>query len=783
MPYRPPLVAHELFVADPVELPVRRPGESGLAAVSRAELVASEPGSASLKAVTADGQTFFAELSIAGPGIIRVRLAADPDARPRSAPALTLVHPGSDPAGRAEVSAGVLRLTTAGLVAELTLDPWRLRFRTADGRELLSGNAGEQDISGRLRTLPLGCSSVEGRRVAWHESFTAPADEHFVGFGEKFTGLDKRGQRLTMWNYDAFGAESERAYKNVPFYLSSRGYGVLVDSGAATEFDMCASTHSCVQIVVPDDVLDYYVLAGPTPGEVLARFDALTGKPALPPKWAFGTWISSGFFVDTQQAVLERARRIRAEGIPCDVLHLDTYWQTEGHWSDLRWDTGRFPDPEGMLETLARQGFRVCLWINPYVSEHSPDFADGAARGLFLTRPDGSAYVADVWHGSFPASGILDLTRPAAVDWLRERLTGLLRQGVAVFKTDFAEGVPVDAHAANGMTGEDLHNVYSLLYNDVVADVTREVTGESLVWARSTFLGGQRHSAQWSGDSNCGYPSMASTVRGGLSHGLSGVPFWSHDAGGFTGTPSPDLYVRWCQFGALSPLLRLHGTTSRLPWDFPSTAAQSAVDALRLRYLLMPYLYSTAVAAARSGEPMMRALLLDSPDDPGAWLADLEYRLGPELLVAPMTDPTGQRPVYFPDGRWIDWWSGEVVTGGGYRPVRRPLEQAPLYVRYGALIAVTGSGTTVGTEPFAALTLTSWGAESTSCLLSDVDGDTHVTAVRAGDEFAVTIDGPARITRIEFAAVAGDSAPARVTVNGRPAELRAVDGLLNATGW
>ncbi|HWB37180.1 MAG TPA: TIM-barrel domain-containing protein, partial [Rugosimonospora sp.] len=502
MPYRPPLVPREVFVADPADLPVRRHGEEGLAAVARAEVVGAEAGTASLKAVTADGQVFTAELAIAGPGIVRVRLSADPDARPRSDTALPLVHPGADPAGRITASDGRVRLHTGPLVAELTLDPWRLRFRSEDGTELVAANPGEHDISGRLRTLPFGCSTVDGRIAAWHECFTAAGDEHFVGFGEKFTGLDKRGQRPQMWNYDAFGAESDRSYKNIPFYLSSRGYGVLVNSGAATEFDVAAATHSCVQIVVPDDLIDYFVLAGPTPAQVLHRLDALTGAPALPPKWAFGTWISSGFFVDTQEAVLERARRIRAGGIPCDVLHLDTYWQTERHWSDLRWDPQRFPDPEAMLETLARQGFRVCLWINPYISEHSPDFADAAARGYFLTRADGSAYVADVWHGSHPASGILDFTRPEAVAWFQDRLRGLLRQGIAVFKTDFAEGVPVDARAANGMSGADLHNVYSLLFNDVVSAVTREVTGPGTVWARSTFLGGQRHSAQWSGDSN-----------------------------------------------------------------------------------------------------------------------------------------------------------------------------------------------------------------------------------------------------------------------------------------
>lgn len=766
MPYRPPLVPHELFVADPADLPVRRLGEEGLVAIARAELVSTGPDAVSLKAVTADGQVFTAEIAIAGAGIVRVRLSADPDARPRSQALIALVQPGTDPAGWIETADSRVCLHTGPIVAELTLDPWRLRFLAADGAELLASNPGERDISGRLRTLPLGCSTVDGRIAAYHECFVAGGDEHFVGFGEKFTGLDKRGQRAQMWNYDAFGAESDRSYKNIPCYLSSRGYGVLVNSGAATEFDVACSTHSCVQIVVPDDLIEYFVLAGPTPGEVLRRLDALTGAPVLPPKWAFGSWISSGFFVDTQEAVLARARRIRTGGIPCDVLHLDTYWQTEGHWSDLRWDAERFPDPAAMLATLAAQGFRVCLWINPYISQFSPVFADAAARGYFLTRADGSVYVADVWHGTHPASGILDFTRREVVTWFQDLLRGLLRQGVAIFKTDFAEGVPVDAYAANGISGADLHNVYTLLFNDAVAAVTRQEAGHGAVWARSTFLGGQRHPAQWSGDTIASYPSMASTIRGGLSHGLSGVAFWSHDAGGFSGTPSPDLYVRWCQFGALSPLVRLHGTTSRLPWEFPEAAGQAAVAALRLRYRLMPYLYSAAVAAARTGEPIMRALLVDSPEDPAAWQADLEYRLGMDLLVAPMVNPSGERQVYLPAGRWVDWWTGEVRQGGRYHRIAKPVEQIPLFARYGALLPVTEVRDTVGDAPFPSITLLSFGGEPAELVVSDVDGDTTVHAVRDADRFQVTTDGPARVDRVEFVTVAGVVPPVEVTLNG-----------------
>lgn len=763
MPYRPPLVSHEVFVADPPELPVRAPGEGGLSAVTRAEIVSADAGGVSLKASASDGGTLLIQISAAGEGVLRVRLSDDPQARSRSARAIRLVDPGIYPLD-VRAADGSLRLAAGAIVAEITLDPWHVRFLDDSGRLLVEQNGGETDISGRLRTLPFGRSLAGGAVAAYHESFAAPADERFAGLGERFTPLDKRGQRPLMWNFDAFGAESDRAYKNVPFYLSSRGYGIVVDSGAPVEFDMCQSTHSCVQILVPDDLIDYYVLAGPTPAEVLDRYDTLTSRPLLPPKWAFGTWMSSGFFADSQQATLDRARRLRADGIPSDVLHLDCYWQTPEHWSDLAWDREAFPDPDAMLAELAGLGFRVCLWINPYLSHLSPAFAAAAEAGYLLRDQNGGAYVADVWHGSHPACGIVDFTDHGATAWYQDLLRPLLAQGVAVFKTDFAEGVPADAVAANGMTGAELHNVYTLLFNDAAAAVTEEVAGHGMVWARSSYLGGQRHSAQWSGDTTATYQAMASTLRGGLSHGLSGVPFWSHDAGGFAGTPADDLYVRWAQFAALSPLVRFHGTTSRLPWNFAPAAAGAAIEALRLRYRLLPYLYSAAVESARTGVPMMRAVLFEAPDDPAAWTADLQYLLGPDLLVAPMVTAGPDRQVYFPDGRWVDHATGGIIEGGRYRRVTAALDRIPLYVRHGALIPVAPPAETVADGPFPDVTVVSWGGLDARTVISDVDGDTVVTAVRDGDTLAVTVDGPARIRQVTLAPVAGG--PGRVTVDG-----------------
>lgn len=775
MPFRPPLVTHEYFVADPPELPRRSLGEAGPEMVKRAELTSTEPNGISLKALTASGAVLYAQVTAAGEGIIRVRLSDDPNARSRSARMLALTHPDLEAHAVVTTANEWVTVTAGAITAELRLDPWRIRFReTNTGRLLLESDSGLVDISGRLRTLPFGYSNSDGSIVAYHESFVLAADEVIAGTGERFLPLNLRGQRPVIWNFDAFGSESDRAYKNVPFYQSSRGYGVVVDSGMPVELDFGASTQSVVQLLVPDALLDYYVLAGPTPSDVLRRYDNLTCRPICPPKWAFGSWISSGFFRDSQQAVLERAATIRAHGIPCDVLHLDTYWQPDGKWSELRWDTNAFPDPTAMLSHLHEQGFRVCAWMNSYISVESDRFTYAAEHGYLLKRVDRSAYVADSWHGGFPPCGIVDFTNPEATAWFQSLLRPIAAQGIDIFKTDFAEGVPADAVAHNGMTGTDLHNIYSLLFNDAVAAVTREVHGHEMVWARSSYLGGQRHAAQWGGDTMCSYAAMATSMNGGLAHGLSGVPYWSHDTGGFCGTPSDDLYVRWAQFGAFSPLLRFHGTTTREPWRFPAVEP-AVIDTLRLRYRLMPYLYSAALRSAETGEPIMRAMMVDSPTDSLAWRAEHQYRLGTDLLVAPMISATQQRDVYLPEGDWIDWWSGEVHSGRAMLRVAPPLDQLPLFVRRGALIPTVPAADRLPDGPWEALTLLSFGGHDGECDIRDDNGVSLVRARRDGDHLAIEVNGPARVRAVAFPDVAGASAPASVTINGSPTRVSALD--------
>ncbi|MCZ7544274.1 MAG: hypothetical protein M5R40_12395 [Anaerolineae bacterium] len=513
---------------------------------------------------------------------------------------------------------------------------------------MLDQNYTDSDVADNLIVLPFGFSEVEGQRVAFHDTFTAEPDEHFFGFGEKFSDFDKRGQRLEMWNYEAHGVHSERAYKNVPFFVSTHGYGIFVDSVSPVQFDMASSNFSTFSLIVPDTALDYYVIAGPELKAVISRYADLVSLPILPPKWAFGLWMSSGFKADSTEEVLERARTLRERDLPCDVLHLDCYWQRWGRWSDLQWDTDVFPDPEGLLKAIKAQGFKVCLWINPYIGVESPLFEEAKAKGYFLKTPDGEAWVGDQWGGYHPPVAVIDVTNPEAAAWFKDLLRKPLSIGADVYKSDFGEGVPADTVAHNGMTGVQLHNLYTLIYNDLVVEVTKEIAGHEMVWGRSTFTGGQRHAAQWGGDTNCTYMGMASTLRGGLSMGVCGHAFWSHDIGGFHREPTPDLYTRWVQFGAFTPMARCHGITTRLPWDYGEEAVRVFDRYMRLRYRLLPYLYTYGCLAHETSLPILSAMVVEFPDDPNTYTMDLQYMFGAELMVAPIFNIDGYRSVYFP---------------------------------------------------------------------------------------------------------------------------------------
>jgi alpha-D-xyloside xylohydrolase len=512
------------------------------------------------------------------------------------------------------------------------------------------------------------------------EQLSLGVGETVYGLGEHFGPFVKNGQSLDTWNEDG-GTNSEYAYKNVPFYLTSQGYGVLVNHPGRVSFEVGSHQVSRVQFSAEGHSLDYYLFGGSTMKEALEQYTALSGRPAKLPEWSFGLWLSTSFTTNyNEQDIHSNIDRMEALGIPISVFHFDCFWMRELTWSSFLWDERSFPDPAGMLRRIKEKGIKVCLWINPYIAEASPMFAEGAAQGYLLHTPEEDVFQVDHWQ---PGIGFVDFTNPAAKDWYIGKLRALMDMGVDTFKTDFGEHIPTEVCYHNGADPERMHNYYSYLYNQAVFDLLREVNGEdeAVVFARSATSGGQKFPVHWGGDNTSSYPSMAETLRGGLSLTLSGFGYWSHDISGFNDTATPDLYKRWVAFGLLSSHSRLHGASSaRMPWLFD----EEAVDVLRffnrLKTSLMPYLLDAAREAHECGWPMMRAMVLEFPDDLTCRYLDMQYMLGSALLVAPIFNPNGEANYYLPEGEWRNLLTGETAQGEGWRKEKHAYLSVPLWV-------------------------------------------------------------------------------------------------------
>ena len=635
-------------------------------------------------------------VEVAGPRAVRVRITAGAAPIPK---ALSYVVHRPDPGDwRVESQESRVTLRTPRLVVEATLDPWQLTFRTPDGRLLTHEVSDDVNFAGhrlgprpgfQVETLP---HDPARRTLAALDNLLLDPEDHFYGGGEKFTRLDHVGRTIRIWNRNPYGSRSELAYKNIPVLVGSRGYGLFVDVPTAVTFHMGSRSNRTFTIEAAGSELDYYMLAG-TPKEVLAAYTDLTGKPPIPPEWAFGLWASTCFVKFTEASVLADARRLRQEGIPCDVFHLDSFWQRAFMWCDFEWDAERLPDPRHLMAELHREGFHNCLWINPYVSCQSALYHEGVKGGYFLRRPDGSVYDALVWsqrtERGMGLCAIVDFTNREAAHWYREKLDAQLALGADSFKPDFAEEIPEDARFANGKTGAEMHNPYPLLYQQVCFEATQAARGpRAVAWSRSAAPGAQRYPGHWAGDSECTFLDMANTLRGGLATAMSGLAYWSHDIGGFWGEPSPELYVRWAQLGFFSALSRYHGATPREPWRFGEEALGIFREYAQFRSRLVPYLVSHGWQAADTGTPLMRPMVMEFPDDPASHAFDLQYCLGRELLVSPVVAADGGVTTYLPPGRWMDWWSGAIHQGPVTIRRQVPLRELPLYLRENSLLVL-----------------------------------------------------------------------------------------------
>ncbi|EPH42001.1 alpha-xylosidase [Streptomyces aurantiacus] len=668
-------------------------------------------------------------------GVIGVRATHHAGRRERG-PAFELLGTESV-AAKVRQEGTVTELSSGPLTLRLdAAEPWCLEFLDGDGRELTS--AGRRGTG--FAALPDGTHHMIGQ-------LALGVGEYVYGLGERFTPYVRNGQSVDIWQADG-GTSSEQAYKNIPFHLSSRGYGVFVNHPGKVSYEIGSESVGQVQFSVEDQSLEYYVIAGPTPKDVLRRYTALTGRPALPPAWSFGLWLTTSFCTRyDEQSVTAFVDGMAEHDIPLSIFHFDCFWMREYQWTDFLWDPDVFPDPEGMLRRLAGRGLKVSVWINPYIAQQSPAFAEAAAKGHLVTRPNGDIWQWDLWQ---PGMALVDFTHPDARAWYADKLRALLDQGVDCFKTDFGERVPTDVVWHDGSDPERMHNYYTQLYNQTVFDVLEQErgSGQAAVFARSATAGGQRFPVHWGGDCFASLEAMAESLRGGLSLSLSGFGFWSHDIGGFEGTPDPAVFKRWLAFGLLSSHSRLHGNASyRVPWAFGAEAVAVAAKFTRLKHRLMPYLYGAAVEAHRTGVPVMRPMLLEFPDDPACRTLDRQYLLGPDLLVAPVFTEDGDVEFYLPEGTWTHLLTGERVTGPGWRRERHGFDSLPLYVRPGALLPLGADEQRPDGDWLDGLTLLvtadTDGAETT---VPGPDGRAAAAfrAAREGDGVRVVVDGSER---------------------------------------
>ena len=488
--------------------------------------------------------------------------------------------------------------------------------------------------------------------------------EMIYGLGEQFGPFVKNGQSIDMWNEDG-GTSSELAYKNVPFYLSNRGYGIFVNHPERVSFEIGTERVEKTAFSVPGEGLDFYYFGGGTMKKALSLYTELTGKPALPPAWSFGLWLSTSFVTNYDETtVMSTIEAMEKEGIPISVFHFDCFWMQGYHWCNFLWDKEVFPDARGMLSRIHDKGIKVCVWINPYIAQASELFAEGVEKGYFLHKENGDVWQWDKWQAGM---AIVDFTNPEAKAWYQEKLTALLEMGVDCFKTDFGERIPDEnVRYFDGSDPKKMHNFYSYLYNETVFETIKRVKGEedAVVFARSGTSGGQKFPVHWGGDCFAKYESMAESLRGGLSLMMSGYGYWSHDIGGFEDTSTPDVYKRWVAFGLLSSHSRLHGSSSyRVPRLYDDEATKVLRHFVLVKQKLLPYLLEKAKENHDTGIPLVRAMVLEFPEDPVCGFLDRQYMLGDRYLVAPVMDETGEVTYYLPQGQWKNYFTGETRQG------------------------------------------------------------------------------------------------------------------------
>lgn len=582
--------------------------------------------------------------------------------------------------------------------------------------------------------------------------------EHIYGLGERFTPFIRNGQSLDIWNEDG-GTDSDQAYKSIPFFLSGKTYGVFVNSTDRVSYEVGSECPTKVQFSVPGETMEYMIIAGETNKHVISLYADLVGKPALPPAWSFGLWLSTSFVTDyDEDTVLEFVDGMIDRGIPLSAFHFDCYWMKGFEWTSFLWDRDRFPDPAGLIRKLHDRGIRVCVWINPYIAQKSPIFHEGLDGNYFVNTGSGDVWQWDRWQAGM---ALVDFSNLVARGWFQKHLEDLIKMGVDAFKTDFGERIPVaDAFYGkkaekegivyhNGLSADSMHNYYTYLYNEAVFEVLEKRLGKNnaCLFARSATVGCQKFPVHWGGDCLSTYPSMAESLRGGLSLALCGFGFWSHDIGGFEDGCDPDLYKRWLQFGLLSSHSRLHGNAQyKVPWMYGDEAVEVAAHFTHLKLGLMPYLFSAAVEASTVGIPMMRPMMLEFPNDEVCQNLERQYMLGSSLLCAPIFNTEGTVRYYVPKGVWTNMLTRDRIEGPCWRNEKHDYFSLPLLAKENTVLVTGKTDDSTDYDYLDSVTITIFELLENRQATADVfSADTQKTgvvrALRKGKQIVVEMEG------------------------------------------
>ncbi len=584
--------------------------------------------------------------------------------------------PPSDNSWRGSDNGKVIRYESDYGVVEIQKYPWRIILKDKKGKILTQTRALVDNDSTQVKLIPFNFikrGSDNSRSI--NPVFLLSPGERIYGCGESFTSLNKVGQKVHLFVTDPQGPETDGMYKPIPFFFSNRGYGMFMHTSAPVTCDFGASYIGADRLFMGDETMDFFLFFG-EPKEILDAYTDITGKSPMLPLWTFGTWMSRITYF-SQKEGLEIASQLRAHKIPCDVIHFDTGWFGVDWQCDYQFAKDRFANPTAMLAQMKRDGFHVCLWQLPYFTPKNRYFRELVENGMHVKNAMGGMPYEDA---------VLDLSNPATVHWYQDKIAGLLRQGVGAIKCDFGEAAPLNGLYASGKTGFYEHNLYPLRYNKALWEIVNQTNnGEGVIWARSAWAGSQRYPLHWGGDAATNNTGMMGDLRGGLSFGLSGFSFWSHDMGGFVTASPEDIYRRWLPFGFLSSHTRAHGAPPTEPWLISESFTDAFRAAAEMKYRLMPYVYAQAKDCSNRGLPMVRAMFVEFPDDPGAWYCEDQYMFGSQILVAPLMESGNERTVYLPQGKWIDYQTGEVYASG-YRNIKAGDIPCVILVRDGSYI-------------------------------------------------------------------------------------------------